>query len=83
MLEVGSFEGRSTCYLIEHQAPDVLCDALLAFRLVRVGGFIGFDDMWQEPLPTVDILRCPKTAIDAFVNIYRAKLTLIPCPSAE
>jgi hypothetical protein len=54
-----------------HQAPDVLCDAVLAFKLLRVGGTLGFDDyLWAEELPTgKDPLQCPKPAIDAFVNI--------------
>lgn len=67
-----------------HEAPEVLCDALLAFRLARVGGYIGFDDyIWQEPLPTVDLLRCPKIAIDAFVNVYRGKLKILNCPNTQ
>ncbi len=57
-----------------HTAPDVLLDAVLAFKLVRVGGIIGFDDYsWREPGPRYDVLRCPKIAIDAFTNIYSGK----------
>lgn len=54
-----------------HQAPDVLCDALLGFRLLKINGVIAFDDyLWQEHLPYgTDPLRCPKPAIDAFTNI--------------
>jgi hypothetical protein len=65
-----------------HQAPDVLCDALLAFRLLRVGGFIAFDDyLWSEQLSTgVDPVRCPKPAIDAFTNIYCRKVRIISAP---
>lgn len=56
-----------------HQAKDVLFDAILAFKLAKVGGVIGFDDYtWAEQnLPTGrDLSRCPKMAIDAFTNIY-------------
>jgi predicted O-methyltransferase YrrM len=62
-----------------HQAPDVLCDALLAFKLVRVGGVIAFDDyVWAENLPYGrDPLRCPKPAIDAFINIHFRKVQVL------
>ena len=63
-----------------HQAPDVLCDAVLAFRLLKVGGYLFFDDyLWSEPLPYgYDPIRCPKPAIDAFVNINIRKLQILP-----
>ena len=62
-----------------HQAPDVLLDALLSFKLLKINGFIGFDDyLWQEKLPGGnDPIRCPKTAIDAFTNIYCRKLRIL------
>jgi predicted O-methyltransferase YrrM len=42
-----------------HQAPDVLCDAVLAFRLLRVGGVMAFDDyLWADRTPR-DILTSP------------------------
>jgi predicted O-methyltransferase YrrM len=65
-----------------HQAPDVLCDAILGFKLLRVGGFMAFDDyLWAENMPYgKDPLRCPKPAIDAFINTYFRKLTLISAP---
>ena len=65
-----------------HQAPDVLCDALLAFRLLRNNGVMAFDDyLWQEQLSSgVDPIRCPKPAIDAFTNIYCRKIRIIPAP---
>lgn len=63
-----------------HQAPDVLCDAVLGFRLVRVGGLLAFDDyLWAEKLPGGrDPLRCPRTAIDAFHTMYCRKLRQLP-----
>jgi predicted O-methyltransferase YrrM len=65
-----------------HQAPDVLCDAVLAFRLLKTGGFMVFDDyLWSEGLPGGrDLLRCPKPAIDAFTNIYSRQLQILSAP---
>lgn len=55
-----------------HGAPDVLADAVLAFRLLRVGGLMIFDDyLWvNDPIRPDDILRTPKPAIDAFLNVH-------------
>jgi predicted O-methyltransferase YrrM len=65
-----------------HQATDVLCDALLSFRLLKNNGIIVFDDyLWQEQLPIgIDPLRCPKIAIDAFTNIYSRKIKVLSAP---
>lgn len=65
-----------------HQAPDVLCDALLGFRLLKNRGVMAFDDyLWQEQLPYgADPIRCPKPAIDAFTNIYCRKIKVISAP---
>ncbi|MCE2870849.1 MAG: class I SAM-dependent methyltransferase [Oxalobacteraceae bacterium] len=65
-----------------HQAPDVLCDALLSFELLKNNGVIAFDDyLWQEVLPNgTDPIRCPKPAIDAFSNIYCRKIKIISAP---
>lgn len=65
-----------------HQAPDVLCDAILSFQLLKNGGVIAFDDyLWQEKLPYgIDPIRCPKPAIDAFTNIYCRKIRVISAP---
>lgn len=65
-----------------HQAPDVLCDAVLGFRLLKPGGVMAFDDyIWAEQLPYgKDPLRCPKIAIDAFTNIYFRKLQILSAP---
>jgi predicted O-methyltransferase YrrM len=65
-----------------HQAPDVLCDAILGFRLLRKNGVMAFDDyLWQEQLPYgTDPIRCPKPAIDAFTNIYCRKIRIISAP---
>lgn len=63
-----------------HQAPDVICDAILSFKLLKVGGVIAFDDyLWSEDSPHgIDPVRCPKPAIDAFTNLYCRKINIIP-----
>ncbi|MEQ1817841.1 MAG: class I SAM-dependent methyltransferase [Terricaulis sp.] len=62
-----------------HQAPDVLADAILAFKLTRVGGIMIFDDyLWRMAGPGGnDILNAPKAGIDAFVNTYLRKLNVV------
>lgn len=65
-----------------HQAPDVLCDAVLGFRLLKKNGVMVFDDyLWQEQLPYgTDPVRCPKMAIDAFTNIYCREVRILQAP---
>jgi predicted O-methyltransferase YrrM len=67
-----------------HRAPDVLFDAVVAFKLLKPGGLMIFDDyLWHDPsIASFDPLRNPKIAIDAFTNVYgeaikiqRAKLS--------
>lgn len=62
-----------------HQAPDVLADAVLAFKMLRVGGIMIFDDyLWGlGPAGQQDPLNMPKPAIDAFVNMFQRKLRII------
>lgn len=65
-----------------HQAPDVLVDAALGFRLLKVNGLMAFDDyIGSEDNPADnDILLCPKMAIDAFINTHFRKLTYYNAP---
>jgi predicted O-methyltransferase YrrM len=65
-----------------HQAPDVLCDAALSFRLLKVHGLLIFDDyLWSENLPQgQDPIRSPKVAIDAFTNIYCRHFSILSLP---
>src|SRR5262245_64396192 len=62
-----------------HDAPDVLVDAVLGFYLCRPGGLLIFDDyLWSsEPEGKQDILKMPKPAIDAFVNLFRNRLHIV------
>ena len=59
-----------------HQASDVLCDAVLGFRLLKIGGILAFDDyMFMDGAPSErNIFNCPKPAIDSFINIYFRKI---------
>jgi predicted O-methyltransferase YrrM len=68
-----------------HQAPDVLCDAVLAFKLLRVGGILVFDDyLWSEgDKQHRDPIECPKMAIDAFLNINIRKVSFVTAPLAQ
>jgi predicted O-methyltransferase YrrM len=62
-----------------HQAPDVLGDAVLAFRLLSAGGVIAFDDyLWdpQQPGASNPLLR-PKPAIDSFTTIFSNKCRVL------
>lgn len=66
-----------------HVAADVLCDAVLAFRLLRSGGVMCFDDyLWRESDP-IDPIKCPKAAIDAFTMIYCRQLNIMPLPPTQ
>ena len=61
-----------------HRAPDVLFDAVVAFKLLKPGGLMIFDDyLWHDPsIESFDPLRNPKIAIDAFTNIYGQEIRI-------
>lgn len=64
-----------------HQAPDVLFDLVVGFNMLRTGGLMIMDDyIWVERWLAngVDLLRCPKPAIDAFVNINIRRVNILP-----
>jgi len=66
-----------------HTASDVLCDAVLAFRLLRSGGVMCFDDyLWKDAVVS-DPLNCPKIAIDAFTLIYARQLEIMALPPTQ
>ena len=51
-----------------HMAKDVLEDAILSWRLLKVGGILIFDDyLWKQ---YDDPYSLPKTAINAFLKLY-------------
>lgn len=53
-----------------HHAPYVLTDAVLAWRCLKVGGLLCFDDyLWGlDELPDVER---PQIAIDTFISVFR------------
>lgn len=58
-----------------HQAPDVLADAVMGWKLLREGGVMVFDDyLWGNPK---NPLHRPKPAIDAFTEIHAGELSFI------
>ncbi len=58
-----------------HRGDDVLTDAVLAWRLLRDGGVLIFDDyVYEAGLPLE--LR-PKLAIDAFVSLHRSRIDVV------
>lgn len=65
-----------------HQAADVLLDASMAFRLLRVGGVMVLDDyLWHETLAgNRDPLAVPKMAIDAFINCHFNRVRMVSAP---
>lgn len=66
-----------------HKATDVLCDAVLAFRLLRSGGVMCFDDyLWRDFGP-YDPLNSPKVAIDTFTLIYSKQLHVMALPPTQ
>jgi predicted O-methyltransferase YrrM len=62
-----------------HLGPDVLCDAVLGFRLLKVNGVMAFDDyLW--PAANKNLTRIPKLAIDSFINLYSEKINIFNAP---
>lgn len=58
-----------------HGQVEVLEDAILSFRLAKVGAIIAFDDYRLEDPGNPD--GVPKPAVDAFCEIYRNKLAVL------
>ena len=58
-----------------HAVEDILLDALLGWRLLKVDGIMVFDDYsWGHQI--AESLR-PKVAIDAFVHAYEPRLRVV------
>ncbi len=58
-----------------HGTVEVLEDAVFSFRLLKRGGIMGFDDYeWKDSaFPGAK----PKLAINAFLSVYRCKITVL------
>jgi len=59
-----------------HRAKDVMTDACLAWPLLKVGGFMVFDDYSWAPEPR-DILYRPKIAVDAFTTMFAEEAQVV------
>jgi len=58
-----------------HRTIEVLEDAVLSFRLLKLNGTMAFDDFkWKD---RVSPDGTPKPAIKAFLSIYRRKITVL------
>jgi len=54
-----------------HYSRDALEDAILAWRLMKPGGFMIFDDYtWTMEGTQLDDIKNPRTGIDAFCKIF-------------
>jgi len=61
-----------------HWTVNVLEDAVHAFRLLKTGAIMAFDDYtWDDPAQNQE--GRPKEAIDAFLSIYRDQIELLHC----
>jgi predicted O-methyltransferase YrrM len=59
----------------DHKASSVIEDAILSFPLLKKGGIMIFDDyLWFQMKKFIDN---PKVAIDAFLEIYADKITIL------
>lgn len=80
-LLAGGYEGYFDYVYVDgsHEAPDVLFDALLAHRLVRIGGVISFDDyLWSpDAVGEERHYMLVKPAVDYYVNTYQQKLQVV------
>ncbi len=63
-----------------HNAADVLTDAVMSFHLATSGALIIFDDyLWLgNELSENSSLSRPKIGIDAFINCFSDRLSIIP-----
>ena len=59
-----------------HSACDVLEDAVLVFRKIKIGGIIAFDDfLWDDPKHNQR--GTPKIPIEAFLHCYSHKIEIL------
>jgi Methyltransferase domain len=58
-----------------HFAKDCLFDAAMAYEMIKVGGYIIFDDYGWDRFPQEHY--CPKIAIDSFIRNYTERIKVI------
>ena len=59
-----------------HLAKDVLTDACMSWPMLKKNGFMVFDDYMWKP-PGLSINQRPKSAVDAFVNMFEDDLGIV------
>jgi len=60
-----------------HDSRCVMADAMLAWKLLKVGGYLIFDDYsWNLLIDQPDYVR-PKLAVDDFLNLFRDNINII------
>lgn len=60
----------------DHRAEEVYKDAVFAWRCLKLGGFMAFDDyMWSHD--SGDPMLSPKPGIDRFLKKYEGKYKLV------
>jgi predicted O-methyltransferase YrrM len=58
-----------------HEAKDVLTDLVLAYHMLKPGGFIICDDyMWRQ---NTNPLSSPKLGIDSFYNCFSREMSMV------
>jgi len=61
-----------------HYSKDVLEDAILAWRLIKPGGNIIFDDFnWQLEGTELKDLKNPRLGIKAFCHFFQPRIILV------
>lgn len=65
-----------------HDPKDVIVDAVLAFRLLKKGGIIIFDDyIWApDQVENTKALDSPHLALSAFIQLHWGMFRFIPMP---
>ena len=59
-----------------HEADDTLLDAMMAWKGVKKGGVIIFDDYLWDAFP-LDSPHHPKPGVDAFLAVYAHELKVV------
>ena len=52
-----------------HDARNVICDAILSFKALKVNGYMVFDDYEWKKMP--HNYERPKVAVDSFIHMFR------------
>jgi predicted O-methyltransferase YrrM len=61
-----------------HTSKFVLEDSVLSFHLLKVGGYMVWDDYeWVNPFNAPTVNNSPKISVDSFINCYAPYLKII------